>query len=103
MKLGYIIITDRYVYDLLLDIHCTTLCKVAVRHLFPKPCIVFYLNNEAEIIWERKKELPLNEMVRQIKIFNDLQKYYPIIAIKSDEIGETIDRVAEEYFYKLAT
>jgi len=103
IKRGHVIITDRYVYDLLLDIHCTTLSKVVVRHLFPKPYIVFYLNNEPEIIWDRKKELTVNEMVRQIRIFDDLRKYYPVIEIKSDDIGETIDRVAQEYFCKLAT
>lgn len=103
MKRGYTVITDRYVYDLLLDFHCTTLCKVAVKKLFPKPRIVFYLNNEPEIIWERKKELTVDEMRRQIRIFDGLRKDYPVVKVKCDEIDKTIDRVAEEYFCKLAS
>jgi thymidylate kinase len=98
MKLGYTIITDRYVYDLLLDVNSTLLCRIAVRYLFPKPLIVFYLNNEPDIIRQRKRELDVNEMLRQMEIFNDLKRYYHVIEVKSDNINKTIDRVAQEYF-----
>jgi thymidylate kinase len=100
MKLGYTILTDRYVYDLLLDVNCTLLCRIAVRYLFPKPLIVFYLNNEPEVIRKRKEELDVNEMIRQMEIFNGLKKYYNVIEVKSDNIDKTIDRVAREYFYR---
>jgi thymidylate kinase len=98
MKLGYTIITDRYVYDLLLDVNSTLLCRIAVRYLFPKPLIVFYLDNEPDVIRQRKRELDVNEMLRQMEIFNDLKKYYHVIEVKSDNINKTIDRVAQEYF-----
>jgi thymidylate kinase len=103
MKKGHTVITDRYAYDLLLDPHCTTLCKVAVKKLFPKPRIVFFLNNEPEIIWERKRELSVEEMKRQIRVFDGLREDYPVVKIKCDDIDKTIDRVAEEYFCRLAS
>ena len=103
MKKGYTVITDRYVYDLLLDFHCTILCKIAVKKLFPKPRIVFYLNNEPEIIWERKKESTIDEMKRQIRIFDGLREDYPVVKVKSDEINMTVDKVAQEYFCRLAS
>ena len=103
MKRGHTIITDRYVYDLLLDINSTLLCRIAVRYLFPKPLIVFYLNNEPEVIRKRKKELDVSEMVRQMEIFNGLKEYYHVIEVKSDNIDQTIDRVAREYFCMTVT
>jgi thymidylate kinase len=103
MKKGYTVITDRYVYDLLLDNHCTAVCKLVVKHLFPKPSIVFHLTNDLEVIWQRKKELTIEEMVRQMKIFDNLGQFYPVIEVKSDEIDRTIDTVAQEYFCRLAS
>ena len=103
MKKGHTVITDRYAYDLLLDPHCTSLCRVLVKKLFPKPRIVFFLNNEPEIIWQRKKELSVDEMRRQIRIFDGLRQDYPVVIIKCDEIDKTIDKVAEAYFCRLAS
>ena len=103
MKKGHTIITDRYVYDLLLDHNCTIVCKLVVKYLFPKPFVVFHLTNDPEIIWERKKELSLGEMVRQMKILDGLRRFYPVIDVKSDEVNETIDIVAQEYFFRQAS
>lgn len=68
---GKLVIFDRYYYDFYLD-------KIRYRMglgdfwfrlmegLIPRPDVTFVLTGEAEPIWKRKQELPLEEVQRQI-------------------------------------
>lgn len=74
---GKLVIFDRYYYDFYLD-------KVRYRMgigdtwfrlmewMIPKPDITFVLTGEAEPIWKRKQEIPIEEVQRQI---NTLEKH----------------------------
>lgn len=74
---GNLVIFDRYYYDFYLD-------KIRYRMgigdfwfrllewLIPRPDVTFVLTGEAEPIWKRKQEMPLEEVQRQI---NTLEKH----------------------------
>jgi len=86
---------DRYGYDLIVDPMRTRLSlPVWVRKLFvrltPHPSIVFYLDAEPSIVFNRKQELDLNEIIRQ-------QNEYRTLASSHDRFV-TLDanRPAEE-------
>ena len=68
---------DRYYYDFILDPKraCLSLPKWLVRMFeacVPTPDLIVCLGAEAEIIHNRKPELPLDEVERQV---NELKKF----------------------------
>jgi thymidylate kinase len=70
-------IFDRYSYDFLVDPGRIRLnLPFWIRNMFvkfmPHPKIVFYLDALPEVIFKRKKELSLDEIYRQNKIFKNL-------------------------------
>ena len=64
LRRNYIIIYDRYIYDVLIsnNINSHTLLKKVIIDLFPKPDITIYLDTDAELIYKRKKEHTLEEI-----------------------------------------
>jgi len=70
---------DRYSYDFIVDPLRTKLNLPSwVRKFFvrltPQPDIVFVLYATPEVIYERKKELTLDEIERQLEVYNGLSK-----------------------------
>ncbi len=57
-----IVITDRYVYDVILELHSddSTLYRLVVwlLKLFPEPTIVFYIKVPPELAFARKDDIP---------------------------------------------
>lgn len=90
---------DRYIYDFIIDPQRSkiNLPKI-IRKIFvfftPKPKIVFYLYTKPEIIYQRKQELTLNEIERQLyelkKLANHDNNFIELDAAK------TPDRIAQE-------
>lgn len=78
---GKLVIFDRYYYDFYLD-------KVRYRMgigdtwfrlmewMVPKPDITFVLTGEAEPIWKRKQEIPLDEVQRQINVLEKHKHHF---------------------------
>ncbi|MFH5886174.1 hypothetical protein ACG2F4_17835 [Halalkalibaculum sp. DA3122] len=70
-------IYDRYIYDFLIDPHRSRInLSYWVRKIFtrlvPHPQISFVLLTDAETVYERKQELSLEEIERQLKEFKKL-------------------------------
>lgn len=91
-------IYDRYSYDLIADPLRTRLSlSDGVRNFFvgitPKPNIVFCLMTDAETIYDRKQELELDEINRQLKVYKEIaasskKRFHVLDASKSpDEIS----------------
>ena len=69
-KKGHLIIFDRYYYDYFADTirYKYNLSQNLIRgfsRLIPKPDIVFILDADTEVIWNRKREVPVEEVARQ--------------------------------------
>lgn len=74
---GKVYIFDRYFYDFIVDPHRSRInLPDWLRKLFlkivPEPDIVFFLSCDAMIIYQRKQELTLSEIKRQLKGYQEL-------------------------------
>ena len=72
---GHLVVFDRYYYDYYTDkiryrlsISDTTLH--AFQWMIPKPDVTFVLTGTPEILYERKKEISVEEIKRQIEVLN---------------------------------
>ena len=55
-------------------------------HLFPRPTITFYLHNSAAILHERRPEESIEELERQMNLFEQMRSYlHPIDVITADQ------------------
>ncbi len=99
---------DRYSYDLIVDPKRTRLnLPKELRKFFvwltPRPGIVFILKADADTIYSRKKELPKEEIERQLKEYDELAKtnkrFKVIDATKTpDEMSkEALEILLEKY------
>lgn len=71
---NHLVIFDRYYYDYFADTirYKYDLSQNLIRRfsrLIPRPDIVFILDADTEVIWNRKKEVPLEEVERQRKAY----------------------------------
>lgn len=78
---GRLIIFDRYYYDFYLDklryrFHLSDWVIRMMQTFVPKPDITFVLTGDAETIWVRKKEIPLEEVARQIRLLEHYQPWF---------------------------
>ncbi len=65
-----IVLTDRYCSDILLMENVNFQFKKWVWHLFPKPTLSIILYNEPHILLQRRPGESLNNLSRQLEIFN---------------------------------
>jgi len=72
-----LIVFDRYFYDYFIQIlyeRCPRWVLNLIAHVIPKPDIIIYLKNDSSEIYNRKPELPKNEIGRQARICEHLVK-----------------------------
>ena len=93
-----LIIFDRYYDDLLVDNKryryggSLALARLA-KFFIPKPNLYFILTTDAKIIYERKQEVPFEELERQIKGYQALadgKRYFNI------DVNRTPDEIVKE-------
>lgn len=106
-------IFDRYCFDLLVDPKRSKIgSPFWLRKLFitfmQKPKVYFRLHAPAELIYERKQELTLEEIRRQNKLFNDVANSYPKLVTSIDSsqpveamVDEAMVVILEQYAEKL--
>ena len=100
------VIFDRYYYDYFADMKrykysLPAWFPVAFEWMIPKPDMVFVLDGNPEVLYERKKELPISELEKQCSVFHQLaqnrKRFYAINVNRDvdtivDEITKTILR-----------
>jgi len=88
-----LVIFDRYFDDLLVDNRryryggSMMMAKLA-RIFIPKPDIYFILTTDPKVIYERKQEVPFEELERQVEAYNALadgKRYFQIDVNRSPE------------------
>lgn len=73
-------ISDRYFYDYWIQkryIKCPRWFLFVISKFIPKPDLAIYLKNRPEVIISRKKDLPLEEIKRQVKICEEIINKIP--------------------------
>ena len=104
------VIYDRYIYDILTDPHRMSLkLPYFIRYFFvsitPRPTVSFYLDGPADLIYSRKKELTLDEITIQNKIYNSKlikNKRFTTLDITQSP-NEIATKAVSEYIKKSCT
>ena len=102
IKKSSIHVFDRYCYDYLLDpqraaINLPLMIRRAFVFFYPKPALFIYLTASPQVIFERKPELPIEEITRQQDMMNVLKKRMKnVFLLNSDvSIAETVDHAMD--------
>lgn len=105
---GHLVIFDRYYYDFYVDkIRYRLSVSNAVIRLFqlfiPRPDVTFLLVGDAQQIYERKKELPLEEVQAQIDTLLRHQKHFanPVVTDVSQSIPRVLYCVSRDILQNL--
>lgn len=102
-----LIIFDRYFDDMIVDFKRyryggNKMISNLVKYLIPRPSLYFILTADADVIYERKQEVPLAELERQIKGYRNLadgKRYIDVDVSKSPE--EIVDKVFNVLMQKM--
>jgi thymidylate kinase len=91
-KLKYrdIVITDRYTTDILLMKGVPWWIRKSLYFTLPKPKRTIYLYNTPEILAKRKDH-PIQDLIRQEKIFYKISKVVKLTKIKSESKNQTFE------------
>lgn len=106
------LIFDRYIYDFIVDplrsrINLPRFMRCTFAKFVPQPHIVFVLTADAKTIYNRKKELTIEEIERQLKEFNRLadshKRFIKLDAsrIPSEIIKDAIQILINRYTFKV--
>lgn len=99
-----LIVFDRYYYDYFVDIKrykysFPKWIPKAFSWSIPKPDIIFILTGDAQILYNRKKELPLDELKRQIIEYKKIANKYKNTQIIN--VNKSIDEVTMDITEKI--
>jgi thymidylate kinase len=80
LKAGVHIVFDRYYYDFIVDpersrVKLQETVPYALLKMVPEPDFVFFLDNDPEVIFSRKKELTLPEIRRQLEKYREVTRH----------------------------
>lgn len=93
-----IIVTDRYCSDILLMPHVPFWFKRLLLFFFPKPTLTFYLHQDAKVLYERRKQQPVEELERQMKLFDELSKKLNAVSIQTISFEKDTALIEEKVF-----
>lgn len=95
-----LVLFDRYAYDIEIDprrfrIGLPTNVLAWFTRFAPKPEVVFCLHGDPEVIANRKRELPIKEVIRQVSALREFSDRQPTAFLVSTEgeVKESCDRV----------
>lgn len=94
-----LVIFDRYYYDYFVDLkrfqyNIPKWIPKVFEWSIPKPNIIFVLDAPAEVLYERKQELPIVELKRQLEEYRNLEKVLKNVVII--DATKNIDSVVQE-------
>lgn len=96
-----IVMTDRYCSDILLMEHVPFFIKYIFLVLFPKPVITIYLYNDAQVLYDRRKQQSVDELNRQMNLFEFMVRQYSAFKIKTTDKKITQKNIRELVYNKL--
>lgn len=99
---GHLVVFDRYYYDFYLDkiryrLHVSDSFVRLLQYFIPKPDITFLLVGNARQIYERKKEMPLDEVQKQI---DTLRRIAPQC---SNAVEVNVERSIPDVLYEVSS
>ena len=104
-----LVIFDRYYYDYFADMKrykysLPVWFPAAFEWMIPKPDMVFVLDGNPEVLYERKKELPISELEKQCSVFHQLaqnRKNFYAINVNRD-VDTIVDEVTETILQEMS-
>ena len=102
-KRKQIVVTDRYGSDILLMNHVPLWVRRILLSLFPTPTLSFYLHNDAETLYERRKQQSVKELNRQMRLFEILATKFKSHKIRTSDFdtnAQQIENIIFTYFMK---
>lgn len=102
-----LIVFDRYYYDFFIDKKRYRL-KTSDKflrfflHFIPKPDLIFSLQGDEQLIYNRKKEIPVSEIKSQIEKSKKLKSIYPEKFIEVN-VNNTIDETVNSLIINIST
>lgn len=99
-KTKEVVVTDRYSSDILLMANVPMFIKKILYFFLPKPTLTIYLYNRPEVLHKRKPDHPLDDLKRQEKLFEEINKKIRPVKIKSENVKETVEKVSKIIFEK---
>jgi thymidylate kinase len=108
LLLGRIIVCDRYVYDIIMDLMYSDLYSFQWYSLLirtvPKPDIAFFLDADAEVICSRRSNFSINTMRRKRKVYSRFAQIFGFhIFNTSNSFIENQNGIREETAHVLET
>ena len=105
---GRIIVCDRYVYDMIMDLVSSDLYSFKwyslILRTVPQPDIAFFLDADAEVICSRRSNFSINTMRRKRKVYFRFAEIFGFhIFNTSNSFIENQNRIREETAYVLET
>lgn len=103
---GNLILFDRYFYDFLA---ANTFYKTPfwlfwqIAKIIPRPDLVFIIRARPEKIYQRKKELGLEEIKRQLRVFQNprISKLAPVVFINNEGAIDRVSNKIEDEILKI--
>lgn len=97
MLLRRVVISDRHAYDIEIGFHNTTITRgrklrAFLARLAPSPHITIFLDNDASVIWARKKEYPLDTIESALLRYREIAKLHKMHIIRTDLPSDQIVR-----------
>lgn len=100
---------DRYYYDYFVDLKryrysFPKWIPKAFAWSIPKPDVIFVLEGTPKVLFDRKKELPLEEIERQVKAYHNIAvKYNNAVIVDVDTpLDNVVNQVTHEILFRKA-
>lgn len=93
-----IIVTDRYCSDILLMPHVPFWFKRILLSFFPRPTLTFYLHQDAKVLYGRRKQQSVEELERQMKLFDYLSKKLKAVSVQTTSVEGDSAMIEENVF-----
>lgn len=98
-----LVVFDRYYYDYFVDMkrYRYSLPKWMPKlfaKTIPTPDLIFILDGTAKVLYERKKELPIDEIQRQITEYRNIKSRYKnaILVNVDNSLDDVVDDVTRQ-------
>lgn len=93
-----IVLADRYGTDIYLMPHLGSALRSALFTLFPRPALAFYLYNDPQVLYRRRRQQSVEELQRQLALFGAMASKLQAISVKADTKERTMQLVASRTF-----